>query len=50
MPSLRVSFYIGALFGGLAAILSALRGKRYIHELELIKISSEDDGTDSEEI
>ncbi|MBI5459434.1 MFS transporter [Methanobacterium sp.] len=50
MPSLRVSFYIGALFCGLAAILSALRGKRYIHELELIKISSEDDGTDSEEI
>jgi len=38
MPSLRVSFYIGVFLSGLAAILSALRGKRYIYELEIIKI------------
>lgn len=48
MPSLRVSFYIGALFSALAAILSALRGERYIHELEIIKIDPDDEMTDSE--
>lgn len=48
MPSLRVSFYIGGLFSALAAILSALRGERYIHELEIIKIDPDDEMTDSE--
>jgi len=50
MPSLQISFYIGAVFCGLSALLSALRGKKYIHEMEVIKISPDDDGTDSEEI
>ena len=31
MQSLRDSFYIGALLSGAAALLSALRGKRYVH-------------------
>jgi hypothetical protein len=31
MGSLRVSFYLGALIFAVAAILSAIRGKRYIH-------------------
>lgn len=45
MPSLRVSFYIGAFFCGLSAVLSALRGERYIHELEVIKINPDEDKT-----
>lgn len=49
MPSLQISFYIGAVFCGLSALLSALRGKKYIHEMEVIKISP-DDGTDSDEV
>ena len=32
IPSLRTSFYIGALLSAIAAILSALRGEKYIHE------------------
>jgi len=39
MPSLRIAFYIGALFSALAAILSAMRGEKYIHGME---IKSED--------
>ena len=31
MQSLRDSFYIGAVLSGAAAVLSALRGKRYVH-------------------
>ncbi len=31
MPSLKISFYIGAVLCALAAILSALRGETYIH-------------------
>jgi EmrB/QacA subfamily drug resistance transporter len=33
MPSLRISFYIGAVLCTIAAILSAMRGERYIHEM-----------------
>ena len=36
VPSLRTSFYIGALLSVIAAILSALRGGKYIHEHEII--------------
>lgn len=50
MPSLQISFYIGAVFCGLSALLSALRGKKYIHEMEVIKISPDDDVADSEEV
>src|SRR5664280_2893001 len=35
MPSLRISFIIGAIFCLIAALLSALRGKSYIHEDEV---------------
>lgn len=43
MPSLRISFYIGAVLCVIAAILSALRGENYIHddETEIRKISNE---------
>ncbi len=34
MPSLRISFYIGAVLCVIAAILSALRGENYIHDDE----------------
>jgi len=32
MPALRVSFIIGAVLSGIAAILSAMRGQRYVYE------------------
>jgi MFS family permease len=35
MPSLRISFYIGALLSIIAAILSALGGTRVIHEIQV---------------
>jgi EmrB/QacA subfamily drug resistance transporter len=34
MPSLRLSFYFGAILCVFAAILSAMRGQRYIHEID----------------
>jgi MFS family permease len=34
MPSLRLSFYFGAILCLFAAILSAMRGQRYIHEID----------------
>ena len=37
VPSLRISFIIGAIFCTLAAILSAFRGERYIHGMENLK-------------
>ena len=37
MPSLQTSFYIGAILSAVGAILSALRGGKYIHEDEMIK-------------
>lgn len=42
MPSLKISFYIGAIFCALAAILSALRGENYIHEHETLEIRGKD--------
>ena len=39
IPSLRTSFYIGAILSAIAAILSVLRGERYIHEHEILKTS-----------
>ncbi len=32
MPALRTSFRIGAILSGIAAVLSAMRGERYVHE------------------
>jgi hypothetical protein len=43
IPSLRTSFYIGALLSAIAAILSALRGERYIHEHEELKNNKKSD-------
>lgn len=43
IPSLRTSFYIGALLSAIAAILSALRGGKYIHEPEELKNNNEPD-------
>lgn len=40
LPSLQTSFYIGALFCAIAAVLSALRGEKYIHEIEMLKKDS----------
>lgn len=40
LPSLRISFIIGAAFCIIAAILSALRGEKYIHEHEALKTDS----------
>lgn len=37
VPSLHISFYIGALLCALAAVLSALRGEKYIHDEEVHK-------------
>jgi hypothetical protein len=33
MPSLQISFIIGAVLSGIAAVLSAMRGEKYVHEI-----------------
>ncbi len=40
MPALRMSFYIGAAFCAVAAILSALRGANYVHEVQIVDMKS----------
>ena len=40
IPSLRISFYIGAIISAIAALLSALRGGKYIHKDEAFEASS----------
>ena len=40
LPSLQTSFIIGAIISAIGAILSALRGERYIHEDKINKDSS----------
>ena len=37
LPSLKTSFYIGAVLSIIAAILSALRGAKYVHEDEILE-------------
>jgi hypothetical protein len=32
MPALRITFRIGAVLAGIAAVLSAMRGQRYVHK------------------
>lgn len=32
MPALRITFRVGALLTGIAAVLSAMRGQRYVHD------------------
>jgi len=34
MPSLRISFYIGAIISLVAAVLSFMRGPKYVHEID----------------
>jgi hypothetical protein len=34
IPALRVTFRVGALLTGIAAVLSAMRGQRYVHETQ----------------
>jgi len=34
MPALRISFIIGAVLCGIAAVLSAMRGQRYVYEAQ----------------
>ena len=45
IPSLKISFYIAALIAAIAAILSALRGEKYIHIDEKLKTASKDDSS-----
>ncbi|MGA2676515.1 MAG: MFS transporter [Methanobacterium sp.] len=40
LPSLKTSFYIGALLSAIAALLSALRGAKYVHGDEILKTDS----------
>ena len=47
MPALRLSFYIGAAFCALAAILSGLRGDNYIHGMHVVDVKS-NSGLESE--
>ncbi len=43
IPSLRISFYIGAILSAIAAILSALRGVKYIHKDKPLQTGSKAD-------
>jgi MFS family permease len=43
IPSLKISFYIAAIISAIAAILSALRGEKYIHNDEPLKKASKAD-------
>ena len=43
IPSLKISFYIAAIISAIAAILSALRGEKYIHKDEPLKTASKAD-------
>ena len=35
MPSLSTAFYMDAIFSAIAALLSAMRGEKYIHGMEI---------------
>ena len=48
LPSLQISFIVGAIISAVAAILSALRGERYIHEDKVSKKGSKSDLTPHE--
>jgi MFS family permease len=43
IPSLKISFYVAALIAAIAAILSALRGEKYIHNDEPLKTNTKVD-------
>jgi MFS family permease len=44
MPSLRISFIIGAILSGIAAVLSAMRGEVYLHDVHGVKDQVAADG------
>lgn len=50
MPSLQTSFYLGAILSAIGAILSALRGGKYVHEEEMIKANLKMQETETENI
>lgn len=41
MPSLRLSFILGAVLCAIAAVLSAMRGERYVHEINAARPSTQ---------
>ncbi len=43
IPSLKISFYVAAIIAAIAAILSALRGEKYIHKEEIVETDSKND-------
>lgn len=47
MPALRMSFYIGAAFCAIGAVLSGLRGANYVHKMQVVDVKS-DSGLGSE--
>ncbi|MEL7669236.1 MFS transporter [Methanobacterium sp.] len=40
MPALRMSFYIGAAFCAIGAVLSGLRGANYVHKMQVVDMES----------
>ncbi len=50
MQALRDSFYIGALLSGAAAVLSALRGKKYVHHVAPGEVDPSMRGNDDSKI
>jgi MFS family permease len=49
MPALRASFRIGAVLSGIAAVLSAMRGQRYVHETHSVASDVNKSGLAGEE-
>jgi MFS family permease len=47
MPALRMSFYIGAAFCAIGAVLSGLRGANYVHKMQVVDVKS-NSGLESE--
>ena len=41
MPALRMSFYIGAAFCAIGAVLSGLRGANYVHKMQVVDVKSD---------
>lgn len=40
MPALRISFIIGAVLSGISAVLSAMRGQRYVYEAPISTVDA----------
>jgi hypothetical protein len=48
MPALQFAFRIGAVLSGTAAILSAMRGQRYVHETDFMDKDTSKSGLEGE--